>query len=483
MSRFIKNVIKLGSATAIAQVLGILLIPVITRLYSPSDYGISQIFISTVLIIGAVSCLCYHFAILLPKNDSEAAHIVILCFFLIVAISIIAGAVFWILSSWLVETLNAPAFSQYLILLPFGIFFHGFALVMSSWLSRRVRFGTVAVSKVASSATNKLVQIGFGLKSPSPLGLIAGSLANDASYCICMLRGMRSDLVFFKKFSFSEIKSLARRYRKFPMFSSGSILANAASVNVSSYLLAFYFSPIVVGLYAIAYTVVQLPVKLIADALGDVFFQKASEEKRKTGEIHNVVHQVHRRLISIGIFPFLVLIVIGEDLFSVFLGANWATAGLYAKILSPWIFIIFISSPLSSIFNVLERQGVSLIFNLAILASRIIALCIGGILGDPVTALILFSSTGVLFWGWMNIYILRSAGVSIKSAVLDILKFLLIGCAVIAPLVIVGFYFPGTIGLIIFGGVLAIVYYLIIVVKDDMLKQEVIRFFKTIRRD
>ncbi|MDG6250522.1 oligosaccharide flippase family protein, partial [Methanocalculus sp.] len=337
MSRFLKNTIKLGSATALAQLLGILLIPFITRLYAPADFGVNQIFVSTVLIIGAISCLSYELSIMLPKTDREAAHIVVFCFSLIVIISSIAGIAFWVFSDFIEKALNVPGFSRFVFLLPFGIFFYGSTLVLSFWLSRRTRFGTIAVSKVASSISNKVVQIGFGLISASPLGLIAGSLANNVVYGITMLKGIRNDLKFFQHVSFGEMKALAMRYIKFPIFSSGSTLANVASVNVTSYLLAFFFGPVVLGYYAIAYTVVKLPLKLIGDALIDVFYQKASEEKRAKGSINNVVQQVHRRLISIGIFPFLILMIIGEDLFCLFLGAEWSNAGLYAKILSPWL--------------------------------------------------------------------------------------------------------------------------------------------------
>ncbi|KUG18918.1 o-antigen flippase wzx [hydrocarbon metagenome] len=481
MSRFIKNVLKLGSATAIAQLLGVLLIPVITRIYSPADFGINQIFLSTVLIIGAVSCLSYQLSILLPKTDREAAHIAMLCFYLIITISIVAGASFWLCSDWIEGALNVPGFSRYIFLLPIGIFFHGFALMMSLWLSRRVRFGTIAVSKVASSISNKVVQIGFGLVSASPLGLIAGSLANDASFSAVMLKGFRNDLHFFRNVSFSEMRALAERYKKFPLFSTGSTLSNVASVNVASYMLAYFFGPIVVGYYSIAFTVVKLPAKLIGDALGDVFFQKASEERRLTGDIRNVVQQVHRRLISIGIFPFLVLIVIGEDLFSIFLGVEWSIAGLYAKILAPWIFLIFISAPLNNVFNVLEKQGVSFAFNVSILVSRVAALYIGGIYGNPVTTLLLFSGTGVVFWGWMNMYIIHSSEVNVKDSITDIIRFLLIGCVFIIPLIIGKYLNLGSLMLLVLAVGVALLYYLVIVFEDVKLREEFTRIIRGIQ--
>ncbi|MDG6249483.1 MAG: hypothetical protein QCH34_01480, partial [Methanocalculus sp.] len=181
---------------------------------------------------------------------------------------------------------------------------------------------------------------------------------------------------------------------------------------------------------------------------------------------------------SIGLFPFLILTIIGEDLFSIFLGSDWANAGLYAKILAPWLFFVFISSPLSSVFNVLEKQGVSFAFNVLLLVSRVVALCIGGMYGNPVTALVLFSGSGVVFWGWMNMYILSLAGVSVKESFLDILRYMLIGCITVIPLMIGMFFYPDSVMLIILAVAVTLAYYLIILFDDIMLREE---FFRIIR--
>jgi len=95
----------------------------------------------------------------------------------------------------------------------------------------------------------------------------------------------------------------------------------------------------------------------------------------------------------------LILMIIGEELFALVLGAQWATAGEYTRILAPWLLLVFIASPLSTIFSVLERQTVDFAFNLLILFSRVAVLYIGGVYGSPVIALTLFSITGIIFWG------------------------------------------------------------------------------------
>ena len=96
MSKFISNVITLGSATVLGQILGVIVTPVLSRLYSPADFGAYQLFISIVTIIAVVSCLSYQIAINLPKKDEDAASIVVLCVIFIIITSILSTVLLYI---------------------------------------------------------------------------------------------------------------------------------------------------------------------------------------------------------------------------------------------------------------------------------------------------------------------------------------------------------------------------------------------------
>ena len=481
MSRFITNVLKLISGSVIAQALGILLVPIITRLYSPGDYGAFQVFLSISSILAVLSCLSYQLAIMLPKEEEDSANIVTLCNALVSIISVVSGGVFILLSGWVGETLNTPDLSQYLIFLPVVVFLNGLFVVVNYWLSRRVRFGTLATAQVANSVSSKFVQIGTGFGSASPLGLILGLIAGYGAALLVMLRGIREDLPLFRSVSLSRITYLAKRYRRFPLFTSWSTVANSASLQVAPLMLASFFNPAIVGFYGVAHMVVNMPMSLIGSATGQVFFQKASEEKNRTGSVKTVVREVHQRLVSIGIFPILILMIIGEELFALVLGAQWGTAGGYARILAPWLLLVFIASPLSTIFSVLERQTIGLAFNLMVLFSRIAVLYVGGIYGDPVVALILFSITGVIFWGWMNLYVLKISGVAFKSGLEDFLKFFLVALAVAIPLIIVKYLSLPLYILLIVAGIVTIIYYTIVISRDSILKKEFMGILQGVR--
>lgn len=481
MSHFITNVLKLVSGSVIAQALGVLLIPLITRLYSPGDYGVFQLFLSISSILAVLSCLSYHFSIMLPREDEDSANIVILCLILVCITSIISGSVLILVSDWVGSVLNVPDLSQYLIFLPVLVFLNGLFMVMNYWLSRRKRFGGVAITQVANSVSSKATQIGVGVGSASPLGLVLGQIVGYGVALLFMVREIRKDYSLFRAVKLGSIMRLAIRYKKFPLFTSWSAVANSVSLQIAPLMLALFFSPIVVGFYAMAHMVISMPMSLIGSATGQVFFQKASEEMNQTGSVKTIVREVHQRLVSIGIFPILILVILGEDLFAFVLGAQWSTAGEYACILAPWIFLVFITSPLSTIFSVLEKQTVDFSFNLLILFFRVIVLYVGGVYGDPVIALVLFSITGVVFWGWLNLYILKISGVPYRNGLEDFFRFFLVALVVAVPLIFVKYLSLSMYILFAVAGIVGFIYYVVVIFGDPILKGEFMRILEWVR--
>ncbi len=480
MPSFIQNTLKLVSGSAIAQAVGILLIPIVTRMYFPDDFGILQLFISITGIFVIISCFAYQLSIMLPKKDEDAAAIVVMCIGLITVTSVISGIILIFFGKQIANVLSAPEILDYMVLIPIVVFLNGLFTVFNYWLSRHVKFGTIAVAGVANSLTVKGVQIGAGIGTSSAMGLIGGVVVGWIIGNLLMLKEVWKNVELFKQISWKGIKKNAIRYKKFPIYTSWSTVANYLSLQAAPFMLSSFFSVAVVGYFSIANQAVNLPMGLIGGAIGQVFFQKASEEMNKTGSIKELVRDVYARLISIGIFPMVILIIIGEELFGFVFGANWITAGLYVKILAPWLLLVFIASPLSTLFAVLEKQGVGLLFNLAMLLSRVIVLYVGGIYGDPLIALALYSITGVIFWGGLNIYILEASGTRKADVIVKLVRYFLLAAVVSLPLVFVKYLNVDYYLLFSVALAVTVVYYFIVIINDNILKNE---FIKLLKRD
>ena len=74
-SIFLKNVSKLALGTGIAQLITILISPVLTRLFLPEQYGIFALYVSLITILSVFSTCRYEFAIVLPKSKRRAEEL------------------------------------------------------------------------------------------------------------------------------------------------------------------------------------------------------------------------------------------------------------------------------------------------------------------------------------------------------------------------------------------------------------------------
>ncbi len=442
MSNFISNVLKLVSGSVTAQILGILLVPLITRIYSPDDLGIFQYFLSISGILIIFSTFSYQFAIMLPKTEEDSANVAFLTAILVTLVSLFTALIVLLLPKdveYILNVLNASGISKYLIYIPAITFLNGIFFVQNYWLSRKIRFGVIAGSRIVNTVSTKAFQLVIPLWNVSPLGLIAGYVAGYGCADLFLLKGVKNDLKVFRKVSLKRIKEMAIEYKNFPLYSSWSTLANTISPQVPAFLLTYYYSTSVVGYFSLANQVVNMPMGLLGTAIQQVFFQKISEVKNgnEPGDVKVIVREVYKKLILIGVFPMILLLILGEEIFTFAFGESWYISGVYIKILVPWIFLVFLSSPISTLYSVYDKQGVWFTFSMVLLISRVAALVIGGTYGgSPEFTLGLFSFTGVLFWLWNNAYLLNLAGISKRESVEVLIKYTIIGSIVSIPLIL-----------------------------------------------
>jgi len=186
-------------------------------------------------------------------------------------------------------------------------------------------------------------------------------------------------------------------------------------------LLGYFFTPAVVGYYALGHRVLAMPMGVVGGSIAQVFFPRANEAKR-SGNLDQLTLEMFQRLLAIGFVPILLITIVAPDLFAVIFGARWLIAGEYVRWLSLWLLFVFISSPLSNLYSVMERQRDGLIVNIIMFSTRLLALIIGGIKGDALFTIALFGITGAILWIFNCTYILHLAGVPARKAYITILR-------------------------------------------------------------
>ena len=161
-SIFSANVLKLITGSVFSQSLGILVAPIVTRLFLPEAFGIAAIFISMTSLIGSIACLRYELSIMLPESDEDAANLLAVCLCSVLVVTVISSLAIWVYKFQIIHILNAPELGKYFWLIPFMILLSGIYLSLNLWSSRAKRFGQISIANVISSTTTQTSKLGFG---------------------------------------------------------------------------------------------------------------------------------------------------------------------------------------------------------------------------------------------------------------------------------------------------------------------------------
>jgi len=344
-SEFNKNVFTLVFGTSLAQLITFLLYPVISRLYTPSDFGVFGVFMSIAGMVALIATGRYELSIILPPSHKEGYNLLGLSFLINFGISCLALIVIVILNVYDVRfSVEYEAFNQMLYFVPLIIFLTSASNIFQNWFIRLKNFKLLSVSKILTSLGNNGVIVIMGFICAGVWGLFAGLLASLALVVVFFLfkfiniKKTITDLYFEK----SKMKVLAHTYKDFPIANTWHALSDLFQSQGVIYFLAVFFTSATVGLYAFAMRILQAPMMLIVNSFSQVFYQKASELHNKKENLMGLLKSTVKKMSLIALPILLLLVVGGPYLFAFIFGENWREAGLYARILAPWICIDFI---------------------------------------------------------------------------------------------------------------------------------------------
>ena len=429
-SKFLHGVAVLTGGTVMGQVLVIIASPILTRLYSPEDFGLLAVFSATISMISIVASLHYELAIPLPADDGEALDLLSLSLTIVILLSILLSILCAFFGSQFVSLLNASKLKPFIWFFPVSLLGVGTYQFLSYWAIRKKAFALTAKTKLAQSFGQISAQVGIGLIQPGALGLLIGQLVGQIAGVSSLARfagkswGDNSKIV-----SLAGMKMVAGKYRRFPLFASWSSLINLMSTQMPVLMLSYYFGGVITGLYALGYRILQLPMRFVGQSISQVYFSSAAEANL-AGTLSHTTEKVFRNLLVICLPFFVLLGIIAPELFSVVFGASWQKAGVYVQILMPWFFFAFIVTPLSMLVSVLEKQATELILQIIFLFFLSVSFVIGGMQSNADLSIFLFSLTGSLYSLGKIFWLLSICDVSLN----DSLKFMLWKIVSMAPL-------------------------------------------------
>jgi O-antigen/teichoic acid export membrane protein len=363
----------LASSTMAGQALLLVLSPVLTRIYSPADFGALAVFSAVTSVVTTVASLRWELAVPLASDDEQGLDLMVLGGVSIAVVSLLAAVLLLPFGGLLVSTTETPELQPFLWCIPLAILGGGIYQLLTYWVLRTRTFGVIASSSLARSGAQGAGQLAFGFGGMGGGGLVLGQVFGQLFGCLRMLRLVRQaagDYVLV----WTRVRDSARRFRRFPLLTTPATLLNVAGRQSPTLLIAVLAGPVWAGFYALAERVVNLPMRAVGSAVAQVFYGELSRLVRE-GRWREGLRTFLRTsfaMLALALVPGLVLAGLGPTLFELVFGANWRLSGELARPLAALMVFQLTTSPVSQTLNLFGMQGVQL----AVDAARFMAVLI-----------------------------------------------------------------------------------------------------------
>ena len=462
-NKLARGVSVLSGGNAIGQIITVLAAPLLTRLYTPGEFGVAALYISITLVLGVVLSLKYEVAIALPESDKEALVLVKLCLCIVVLMAVIFTCITLIYKDSVAALFKTPELANHLLFLPISVLLLGSFDVFKSWCIRKREFVSVGKARVSQVVSSVLVQL-----AGAPLGsisLILGQLANQGAGSI-RLGKITLGQSKFENYPLSDLWRLLVRYKKFPLVTTWALLLNRVGHSLPTFFLAFYFGSTVAGLYALATRVLKSPALVFTGSINSVFLSTAAR-MRHSGDLSELTRKTHELLAAVFMPPIVLASLLSPQLFGIVFGSEWASAGDYSQWILLTIYWTFAASPLTSLFSILEKQEYDLYFQMQLITLTVAGLVLGGYIGSPLTSIAIFSLTASAHYLIFLFWLFRHLKIGVLVLTMQIVRAAIVSLAVVSPLLLFSFFNPErteiywlcvAVSLLIFGLWIIIVY-------------------------
>jgi len=422
----------------------------------------------------------YHGAIILPKTDSTSLNILVLCFFSILCISVISYLIVAFGKNIIAAKLNAPDLVKYLWLTPIFVFFHGLYQTLKSWKIRLRRFDNLAVSRVTEIGIRKLFQLLAGFLGYATAGsLIFADLTASFLKNLNLFKGLNLKSIYLKNKSFFKVWVVAKRYRKFPQYSVwGELLSRLPAIFVS-FLIIKNFGQDILGYYGLCLMVLALPSTLIMNSISETLMPRLATAKHE-GKHVALIEKVQERLFSLMVFPFLILGIFGDILFSFVFGSEWTTAGVFSQFLVFGMFSSIFFTTTHPIIIIMEKQELIPLYKLLAAILLPMSFIIGGYYNNIYLALFIYSTLQFLFISILGLYVLRILGISVTKLFKKIIYYVFI-CIILSVVLLFADYWTNSslLPLFVVIGLCTVIYYFLVLYHDSYLRSMLINSINT----
>ncbi len=390
MTDFVKPVLVLIGGGAIAQMIPLALGPMLTRLYTPEQFGHYTLFAAIAVNCSVVACWRYEYALPLVADEGKARDLMALCQRVLIVTTLASCPLAW----WLGAQGRLEAWAW----LPPMVAFAGAVQWLTLWATRAKRFPALAGARLLQYGGGALAQAAAGASSLVH-GLIVGPVLAAAATLIALRHpAPLGGWLALWRVPRTAWQAAAREHRSFPLLNTPHAFAGALQDTLTVVLLIWWSGDAAAGFWGLALRYLKAPATLVGGAVSQVLYPRLAGSDAATSL--RVVRQV-MLVLALAVAPLVMaLMLFGPALFELLFGPRWREAGELSRALAPYIGAHFVASPLSVVTMAWERQGWALRLALAgqvmFIGALAVGLQIGGLQGGAWAV----STAMVAYFAW-----------------------------------------------------------------------------------
>lgn len=356
---FLRHVSVTLAGVAFGQATTVLLSPVLTRLYTPQEFGALSVYSSLLTIIMVLGSLRYELAVTLTASRDEAINLAAVCCVVLVGTTTVVALVATLVPESLWQATGLAHVRYARILVPIGFAMMSLYTVGLFLAVREKVHAQIARTRIVQGLIGPLSQIAMGLLGFGATGLAAGFVMSQSGGMLGLGRAaLRGHGSIARTLSPARMIALARRYSQFPLIASWAALIDAAGTQSLYIMATTSYAPRIAGYIFLAERVVARPLVMLGSSILQVFVGEAGRTARTD------VEQLRRRFRQLvaGQFALAAAWVIVANIAATFLfvpifGAAWSEGVIFLRVLSIAYLAQAVIQPVAHTLQLLERQA------------------------------------------------------------------------------------------------------------------------------
>jgi O-antigen/teichoic acid export membrane protein len=406
-NKVVKDFSILFSGSVIAQIITLSISPIVSRIYTPEEFGILAVVVAMATFVSGIMTANYEKAIVIAEEDSDALHMFIFVVILTISFTIITSIAVIFFPNQINYAFNIHTSPKSVYFIPLIILFSGFEKGLNNWFTRYGKFKKISASTITRAGANTS-KIALGFTIIKQYGLIISQIIAQIAQILILLHPfINKEKLNLKKLQKKRANYLIKKYKDFLRYTTPQSIGDMLYDKGLVFAFSAFYGTAALGLFNFGQSKMKKPVMLIRQNMSRIYFQRISKLNREGKSILKFSLKIYGTMILLILPVVLIFILWGPEIFSFIFGENWRKAGVIVQITSPWIALRFSASTISSIPYVFQKQKsfflISIFFNLSFLS----LLCILAIMQfEFIYNILLLSIYGSSFYLFLAIYLI-----------------------------------------------------------------------------